>query len=204
MTNTLRAGSPASGPSPWSPLFFQRRERRARARSTSQRGPAQQARLRGDAALDAGRPAEALAASEEAFELEPSSVLRFNRARCHERLEQFPEALTLLERFSLEAEDGVRARVPALEALLATDRGRISRLFIEVPVAGVEVRLGERILGRSPLPQPVSVNAGRKGALSVADERFFRSPEIESRQIDEVPQHDQRRRGGDQVLAEGE
>lgn len=131
------------------------------------------AKLRGDAALDAGRPAEALAAYEEAFALAPSSVLLFNRARCHERLEQFPQALQLLERFSLEAEDSVRARVPALDELLASYRARVARLFIVVPVEGVEVRLGERILGRSPLPQPLAVNAGKPTTLSIADERFF-------------------------------
>ncbi len=131
------------------------------------------AKLRGDAALDAGRPVEALAAYEEAFALAPSSVLLFNRARCHERLEQFPQALELLERFSLEAEDAVRARVPALDELVASYRARVARLFIVVPVEGVEVRLGERILGRSPLPQPLAVNAGKPTTLSISDERYF-------------------------------
>ena len=131
------------------------------------------AKLRGDAALDAGRPAEALSAYEEAFALSPSSVLLFNRARCHERLQQFPQALELLQRFSLEAEDSVRSRVPALDELLTSYRGRVSRLFIIVPVEGVEVRLGERILGRSPLPQPIAVNAGKPTTLSVSDERYF-------------------------------
>lgn len=131
------------------------------------------AKLKGDAALDSGRPAEALAAYEEAYALAPSSVLLFNRARCHERLEQFPQALALLERFSLEAEDAVRARVPALDELLATYRERVTRLFIVVPIDGVEVRLGERILGRSPLPQPISVSSGKPALLTVDDARFF-------------------------------
>lgn len=131
------------------------------------------AKLKGDAALDSGRPAEALAAYEEAYALAPSSVLLFNRARCHERLEQFPQALALLERFSLEAEDAVRARVPALDELLATYRERVTKLFIVVPIDGVEVRLGERILGRSPLPQPISVNSGKPMTLAVDDARFF-------------------------------
>lgn len=131
------------------------------------------AKLKGDAALDSGRPAEALAAYEEAYALAPSSVLLFNRARSHERLEQFPQALALLERFSLEAEDAVRARVPALEELLASYRARVTRLFIVVPVDGVEVRLGERILGRAPLPQPILVNSGKPTVLTVDDARFF-------------------------------
>lgn len=131
------------------------------------------AKLKGDAALDSGRPAEALAAYEEAYALAPSSVLLFNRARCHERLEQFPQALALLERFSLEAEDAVRARVPALDELLASYRERVTRLYIVLPVDGVEVRLGERILGRSPLPQPISVNSGKPATLTVDDARFF-------------------------------
>jgi hypothetical protein len=134
---------------------------------------AREAKARGDAALDAGRPAEALLAYEEAARLAPTPALLYNRARAHEKLQQYPQALELLTRFSFEADAELRARVPRLEQLLAEYRERTTRLFIEVAVAGVEVRLGDRILGVSPLPQPLVFNAGPAEALSVASEAYL-------------------------------
>ncbi len=132
-----------------------------------------QAKARGDAAMDAGRPADALLAYTEAASFSPSPALHYNRARAYEKLQQFPQALEFIERFEAEADAALKAKVPKLGELISTYRGKTSRLFIELSAEGVEVRLGERIIGISPLPQPVVVNAGPAEALSVVSEKYF-------------------------------
>jgi hypothetical protein len=123
--------------------------------------------------MDEGRPAEALLAYDEAWTLSPAPALLYNRARASEKLEQYAQALALMERFAREADPALKAKVPRLDELLVAYRAKTCRLFVEVPSEGVEVRLGDRILGTSPLAQPMVVNAQPRGTLSVVSERYF-------------------------------
>lgn len=134
---------------------------------------ARAAKARGDDALDRGRPSEALTAYEASYAAVPNPALLYNRARAHERLGQYPRALELLERFKLDADAALLARVPKLDELLDDYRKRTTRLFISVDQRDVEVRLGETVVGKTPLPQPLVVNAGPATALTIANERFF-------------------------------
>lgn len=134
---------------------------------------ARTAKARGDAAMDSGRPAEALMAYEESYALSPTAALLYNRARAYEKLQQFPQALELLTKFSVEADVALKSKVPKLNELLATYKNKTTRLFIQLDGTGVEVRLGERILGKSPLPQPMVVNAGPPEELSIVSETYF-------------------------------
>lgn len=135
---------------------------------------AQAAKARGDVALDAGRPAEALQAYDEAYALHPLPALLYNRARAFEKMGRFPEALEQLERFAREADAELKAKVPKLGELAASYRAKTTRLFLTVEPSTAEVRLGERLLGSGPLVQLV-VNAGPDAPLVVTAEGHFTS-----------------------------
>ena len=131
-------------------------------------------KMKGDAALDAGRPVDALLAYEEAWKLHRLPSLLYNRARAYEKLAQFPEALAQLERFAIEADASLKAKVPKLGELLTTYRSKTTRLVLDVEPMGAEVRLGDRILGTAPLAQ-LTVNAGPATTLLVTAECCFPS-----------------------------
>jgi PEGA domain/TPR repeat len=130
------------------------------------------AKKRGDAALDAGRIAEALEAYEEASRLAPEdAALLYNRARAHEKMGQYPESLALLEKFNTEASTELRAKVPKLQSLLAAVKQKTSRLLVSCAQNGAEVRFKDRVLGVTPLA-PMMLSS-EKGELSVTKEGFF-------------------------------
>jgi hypothetical protein len=109
------------------------------------------AKKRGDAAMDAGRPADAFVAYSEAFQLKPDPALHYNRARALEAMGQYPEALELFEQFRREAPPELLARVPRLDALMGEVTGKTGLLTVKSSPEGAEVRLSGRVLGKTPL-----------------------------------------------------
>ena len=132
-----------------------------------------EAKRRGDDALVSGRTADALAAYEEAYAIRPDTAVVYNIGRAHQALGDFPAALESLEKFESTAPPDVRARVPGLPTLLADVRKHVSMIAVSSDVAGATVRLDARVLGTTPLPAPVRVNAGAPATLLVEKEGFF-------------------------------
>jgi hypothetical protein len=122
-------------------------DREAEARATR----AAEAKKRGDESMDAGRPADALMAYTEAFQLKPEPALHYNRARALEAMGQYPEALELFEQFRREATPELLARVPRLDALIGEVTSRTGLLTITTTPPGAEVRASGRVLGKTPL-----------------------------------------------------
>jgi hypothetical protein len=133
---------------------------------------AKEAKARGDAAMDAGRPADALAAYSEAAGLWPDPALLYNRARAYEKLRQYPQALELIEQFNREAPEELKAKVPKLAQLTFDIRQHTTRLLLDCAVKGAEVRLGDRVLGSTPLPAPMVLNA-EDATLTIKAEGYF-------------------------------
>lgn len=110
--------------------------------------------------MDSGRPADALAAYEEAYALEPRPALLYNRGRAQQALEHYPEALDLLEQFERTAPPQLLAKVPALKEIIREVRGRVTTLIVRCDVAGAKVRLRGQIVGVTPIATGVRVSAG--------------------------------------------
>src|SRR5690606_11982314 len=78
-----------------------------------------------------------------------------------------------LEEFVDKAPPDIKARVPKLEALLHDVRSHVATLVVSAPVDGAEIRLGERVVGKTQTGQVViRVNAGKQ-KLFVAKDGFF-------------------------------
>lgn len=127
---------------------------------------------RGDELLDGRRYAEALAAYDDAYALNPTAALLYNRGRALQFLGRYPEALGAIEQFAKEASPELRDRVPALARLLADLRGRVGTLVVSGVLDGARVLVNDRQVGVTPLAGPLSVPAGRV-TLDVFAEGYF-------------------------------
>jgi hypothetical protein len=139
------------------------------------RTPAEEAAQRkqaGDAAMDALNYADALAAYTEAYALSKDPALLYNKGRVLQALARYPEALEQLEAFDHEAPPELRAKVPALAALLAEIRAKVSRLRLVANVSDARVLVRGSVVGKTPLAAPLALTAG-PARVAVEAEGYF-------------------------------
>jgi hypothetical protein len=114
----------------------------------------------GDQAMEALRYADALGAYGEAYAITRSPALLYNMGRALQALNRYPEALEKLEAFDATAPAEVKARVPRLAKLIAEIRQRVSAVTIHTNVDGARILVRDAVIGKSPLPGPVKLDAG--------------------------------------------
>jgi hypothetical protein len=114
----------------------------------------------GDKAIGEMRYTDAFSAYSRAYEANPTWEVRFNRGRAAQFLGKYPEALADFEAFAKEAPADVRGRVPGIDKIIADVRKQVAFVTIRCPIDGATVVLGDRVLGTTPLPKRIGVNAG--------------------------------------------
>ena len=107
----------------------------ARSARAQEADPATAARAaeikkRGDGAMDAGRPADALSAYVEAYVLSKEPALLYNKGRALQALGEYPQALEELEAFDRTAPAELKARVPGLARMIGDLRARVTTVSI--------------------------------------------------------------------------
>lgn len=128
---------------------------------------------RGDEAMIALRYQEALAHYQRAYDATKNPALLYNMGRAYEGLAEFPKALDALEEFAEKASPELKARVPKLDDLITDVRNRVATMIISSPVAGAEIRLGNRVVGTTRPGQTVfRVTAGAQ-PLTVTHKDYF-------------------------------
>ncbi|MBS2017025.1 MAG: PEGA domain-containing protein [Deltaproteobacteria bacterium] len=116
----------------------------------------------GDAAMDAGRAAEALAAYERARALEPERVeLLYNIGRARLAIGDFAGALDFFEEFAQKAPDDLKKKTHRLGEVMTELRAKVGTLDVtgDVEATDATVTWGGKALGSLPLH--ARVNAGR-------------------------------------------
>ncbi len=121
---------------------------------------AEELKSRGNAAMDSGRPADALHAYELAYEVSQDPALLYNKGRAYQALTRYPEALVHVERFAREAPVALRQKVPGLGVLIDELKTKVTTIRIGCNVEGAVVRLRDRTLGTTPIRASLKVNAG--------------------------------------------
>jgi len=126
----------------------------------------------GDAAFLARRYSDAITAYDKAYATGHDAAVLYNKARSHEALEQYPEALAALEKFSEEASPAVRAKVSGLSTLINEIRSRVATLVVKANVEGARVTLRGVEIGKTSKDSlRVQIVKGR-GALVVEKEGY--------------------------------
>ncbi len=106
-------------------------------------------RRRGNEAMAAFKPGEALEAYKQAYEASRDPALLYNMGRALEALEDYPAALARYEDFARQASPELRARVPKLDETIIALRGRVSRLSVTCNVPGARVLVREKTVGET-------------------------------------------------------
>lgn len=133
----------------------------------------------GDVAMESRRYPAALAAYEKAQSIAPDPALLYNAGRALEAMGRFPEALEKIEAFDRTAPRELKARVPALAALIAELQAHVSRLTIVCNVDGARVLVRNSVIGKTPLQAPVALASGKATIEIDADGHFPFMREIE-------------------------
>ncbi|MBM4357756.1 MAG: PEGA domain-containing protein [Deltaproteobacteria bacterium] len=111
--------------------------------------------------------ADALARFEEAIAIGGSPALLYNSGRALEMLARYPEALERLRSFQTRAPADLLAKVPNLAALILDIERHTCVLTLETNRPGATVRIGEHLVGKSPL-RDVRVNAQKGARVTVS------------------------------------
>ncbi len=133
------------------------------AQPSSNAQAAEALKKEGDALMGDIRYEEALAKYREAYKLGANPALLYNQGRALEALGRYPEALEMLRSFDAKAPPDLHAKVPNLQKLIDDVEAHTCLLTVDAP-AGAQVRMGDVVLGKAPLPE-IRVNAGKRVRL---------------------------------------
>lgn len=116
---------------------------------------ASELKRKGDEFMINLRFAEALAAFDEAYALDANPALLYNRGRALQLLDRLPEALDAFEKFRAEAPPELLGKVPKLGEAIAEIQGKLTTLTVTTEPGGVQVLVGGREVGTTPLASPL-------------------------------------------------
>ena len=115
---------------------------------------------RGDDAMDALRYDDALASYDRAYALSRDPALLYNQGRALQALSRYPESVAKIEQFARDASPELKARVPRLDELVAELRSHVARLAIHCDVPNARVLVRDRVVGTTPVPRSIGLDAG--------------------------------------------
>ncbi len=145
---------------------------RAQPEAPSVTERARELKKQGDAAMDQLRYEEALADYDAAYRLEQDPALLYNAARALQGLGRYPAALEKIEDFDRVAPPELKARAPALAALIAEIRSHVSKLTVSCKVPGARVLVRNTVVGTTPMDRPVALPSG-KAVVEIEAEGYF-------------------------------
>ncbi len=126
----------------------------------------------GDAAFRARNYLDAVAAYDKSYAVVADPRVLYNKGRALEALGRHGLALETLKLFETTASEELKGQVQGLADLIVSLRQRVCELTVRVNVEGAEVRLGNEVLGATPLSGPALVNAGTT-ELTIEKEGYF-------------------------------
>jgi len=132
----------------------------ALAQSASDKQTAADLKKQGDAAMVSLRYVEAIEAYTKAYEITGDAALLYNRGRALQGLGDYPMALEQLESFKQQASPALRARVPALDSLIAEVRARVALVLVTSNAKGARILVRSKVIGTTPLGGHIKLNAG--------------------------------------------
>jgi hypothetical protein len=97
-----------------------------------------------------------------ANELAPNFNVLYNIGQVHFQLQDYPSALNALERYLKEGDDRIpSSRKNDVQRDIDKLRARVANIEIVSTVPDAEITIDDVAVGKSPLPKPILVSAGR-------------------------------------------
>jgi hypothetical protein len=112
----------------------------------------------------------ALVEFEDAYRLFPSPKIFFDIGLANVGLNRNPDSLRAFQRFLVEATDASPETVARAKAQIEALLPRVAVVDVVCPMAGTEILVDERSMGRTPLSGPVYLDPGQHGLTARANE----------------------------------
>jgi hypothetical protein len=117
---------------------------------------------KGVAAFKEERFADAAVEFETAYRLSPAQVVLYNIGQVDVALGRSVEAVDAFERYLGDGAATISAeRRAEVEGEIEKQRAQVGTIAVETDPAGASIRIDARLIGTTPLPNPVRVTAGK-------------------------------------------
>jgi tetratricopeptide (TPR) repeat protein len=105
-----------------------------------------------------------------AYELDPNYRGLYNLGQTSKELRDYAAALDSFERYLTEGSSEIDPeRRKKVEGWVAELREKIARVTLTTSVPGAEITVDDVLVGKTPLPKPVTMNAGRRRLVVTKD-----------------------------------
>jgi hypothetical protein len=134
----------------------------ARAAESDAKKEAKERFTKGVEFFNAGEYGAALAEFHWAYEVSPHYMVLYNIARCYARLNKHIEAMSYFNQYLEEGGDDIsKKRLKEVEEEMAALEKIVAYLDISTgEVKGATIRVGQKVVGQTPLGEPVAVEPG--------------------------------------------
>jgi tetratricopeptide (TPR) repeat protein len=112
-----------------------------------------QLKKEGTAAFEQKDWTTALQKFEQAYALSKDPTFLYNQARTLESAQELPRALDAIEEFERLATPELKAKVNGLDQVVKAIRDRVITLVVRANIADAEVRVNDRVVKRTELPE---------------------------------------------------
>jgi len=118
---------------------------------------------RGVSLYENGDYRAALIEFRKAYEIAPNYRVLFNIGQASYELKDYADALGFFERYKEEAGAGISPeREEAVDKWIEQLRGLVGTLDVRVNAEGAEITIDNKVVGTSPIQEPIRVSAGRR------------------------------------------
>lgn len=115
----------------------------------------------------------ALIEFQRAYDLAPSYKILYNIGQVHRQRNDYANALRVFNRYLKEGSAEMDAKRKAdIEKEIAQLRGRVATLQISTNVPGAEILIDDESVGKTPLPQGIMVNSGKRKITATKEGRI--------------------------------
>jgi len=115
---------------------------------------------------------------ERAYALSPTYKVLFNIGHCYRALNNYADALKSLQRYLVEGGESVPSdRRELVETEISELKQRVAKLMVVANLEGVDVRVDDVPVGKTPLSKPLMINPGRR-KVAGTKAGFFPATEV--------------------------
>lgn len=125
-----------------------------------------------------------------AYELAPNYKVAYNIGQVYYQVQNYAKALQWFERYLSEgAKDILPERRAEVQKEIDELRRRVGRVELQSEIQGVDISIDDEPIGKTPLPEPLSISAGRHRITASKEgyAPFSQTVEIAGQEFKRIP-----------------